>query len=168
MRFVPLLLLLAGCQSVATYPTVALGDDNGRALRPRSNGQFVRGVYTDLVGRAPAIIPFVVTDANGMETSRFPLDEEATLLSALDGVGDPAPMRALIVAGLLASIEVSLPARADVDAAAFVTEQFHKFLGREPGAYERAAFVEAWNADPAVGPRAVLRAILASREYQSF
>jgi hypothetical protein len=165
---VVLLVSLTGCQSVAIEPTVAVGDDTTRTLRPRANSQFLRGLYTDLVGRAPEIVTFVIDDASGAEQSRFPLDEEATLSSALDGVGDPAPMRALIVAGLLSSAEVTLPARDDVDAATFVTEQFHKFLGREPGAYERAAFVDAWNADPAVGPRAVVRAILASREYQSF
>jgi hypothetical protein len=48
-----------------------------------------------------------------------------------------------------------------------VTEQFHRFLGREPSLYEKARFVDAWREDPVVGPREVVRAILMSHEYQS-
>ena len=38
----------------------------------------------------------------------------------------------------------------------------------DPGAYELASFAAAWREDPAVGPKTVVRALLGSREYQSF
>ena len=54
----------------------------------------------------------------------------------------PALVRAVIAAGLTSSPEAGLPDKAEVsDPAAFITEQFHRFLGREPGSYELAAFV---------------------------
>jgi hypothetical protein len=84
-------------------------------------------------------------------------------------MGDSRPLRALLVAGLAASAEVGLPARGDVDdPAEFVGEQFRRLLGREPSAYELRAFVDEWRADDAVGPRTVVRALVGSREYQSF
>jgi hypothetical protein len=83
-------------------------------------------------------------------------------------MGDPGPLRALIVKGLVESDEVDLPAKSAVsDPAAFIADQFRRMLGREPNAYELSAFVEQWQSDAAVGPRAILRAIAGSREYQS-
>ena len=55
----------------------------------------------------------------------------------------------------------------DDDPEAFVRAQFRRLLGREPGVYEREAFVDAFENDPAVGPATVIRALIESREYQS-
>ena len=50
---------------------------------------------------------------------------------------------------------------------AFIREQFRKLLGREPNPYELSAFATEWESDAAVGPKAIIRAIVGSREYQS-
>lgn len=160
---------LGGCSYSYEFDPLTVGDDAaGRAPEPRSNSQFVRAVYADLLGRAPDVYDFALLDAQGNEIFAFPIQEQRDLVGALDGVGDPDPLRALMTAGLLGSGEVSLPAKADVqDPDAFVRDQFRTLLGREPNAYEAFAFGEAWRTDDATGPRAVIRAIVGSREYQS-
>lgn len=162
-------LLLACGDTTYRFDDVTVGEDDGaRAPRERSNSQFVRAVYGDLVGRAPESYEFVVT-AGGAEVARFPVDEQRQLIGVLEGMGDPRPLRALLTAGLVASEEVDLPERADVDDPAdFIAGEFRRLLGREPSAYELRAFVDEWRADDAVGPRTVVRALVGSREYQSF
>jgi hypothetical protein len=151
------------------FDEVSVGQDgDARTPKARSNSQFIRSIYTDLLGRAPEAYDFVVTDAAGNELTRFPIDEQLYLVSALDGINDTDPLRAVIAAGLTSSPEAGLPDKAEVsDPAAFITEQFHRFLGRDPGSYELAAFVAEWNADEAVNPRTIARALIVSREYQS-
>ncbi len=163
-------LAAASCETSYKFDPVAVGDDGSdRAPRPRTNTQYVRGLYTDLIGRAPESYDIVITDTAGTELGRFPVAEQEFLLFTLDGVGDPAPLRSLIAAGLVRSAEVVIPDKEEVgDPAEFVSEQFRKFLGREPNPYELNAFVAEWDADPAVGPRTVIRALVASREYQSY
>jgi hypothetical protein len=171
--FLALLLVvaLAGACGETVYEFDDLGaggDGAARAPREKSNSQFLRGVYADLLGRTPEVYDFVVT-AGGAEAARFPIDEQELLLASLDAVGDPTPLRNLVVAGIVRADEAAIPDKADVgDAAGYIAEQFRRLLGREPGEYELRAFVDAWNADPAVNPRTVVRAIAASREYQSF
>ncbi|HEV7555317.1 MAG TPA: hypothetical protein VGO00_07690, partial [Kofleriaceae bacterium] len=105
---------------------------------------------------------------NGSPVVKFTINEETTLDTALDGVGDPVPMRALVVDGLLHSAEITLPEKSAVaDAKAYITDQFKRLLGRDPNVYELAAFADAWATDPAVGPRTIIRAIAGSRAYQS-
>ena len=163
-------LLLTACgDTTYSFEDVTVGEDDGaREPRERSNSQFVRAVYADLVGRAPESYEFVV-EAGPTELFRFPVDEQSLLVDVLEGMGDSRPLRALLTAGLVASAEVALPERDEVDQPAeFVSDQFRRLLGREPGAYELRAFVDQWEADEAVGPRTVVRALIGSREYQSF
>jgi hypothetical protein len=167
MRFAVLVLVFAGCQSYSFAP-ITVGQKAEKVPRPRSNSQFVRLVYADLVGRAPAQYEFVVRDGSGNTVSQFPVDEQQLLVGSLDGMGDPAALRELIVAGLVDSNEVQLPDKYGIDPAPFITTQFHNFLGREPTPYELAAFVAEWKNDPAVTPKTVVRALIASREYQSY
>lgn len=157
------------CDTTYVFDPIEVGEgDDGRAPRARSNSQFLRAVYADLVGRQPESYDFVLT-SQGSEIGRLPIEEQQYLLNALDGVGDPTPLRALIVAGLVRSAEVEIPDKSEVDdPAAFISEQFRRFLGRDPGAYELRAFLDEWQDDPAVGPHAVVRALIDSREYQSF
>ena len=162
--------LACGGETTYVFDEVAVGDpeEGGRAPQERSNSQYVRAVYGDLVGRAPESYDFSVS-AGGDELFRFPVDEQGLLVGVLEGLGDSRPLRALLVAGLAASDEVGLPGRRDVDdPAGFVADQFRRLLGREPSAYELRAFVDEWEADPSVGPRTVVRALVGSREYQSF
>jgi hypothetical protein len=160
----------AGCgETTYEFDDLGVGDDDqGRTPRSRSNSQFVRAVYADLLGRAPETYDFVVENA-GSELFRFPIDEQQQLLGVLDGIGDPTPLRDLMVAGLVSSDELELPDKNDVsDPEQFITDQFRQFLGRDPAIYELESFVGEWDSDPAVNPRTIIRALLSSREYQSF
>jgi hypothetical protein len=162
-------LALAACATTYDYDPTTIGDPEGGARAPRSktSSQFVRGVYVDLLGRTPAAFDFTLK-FNGTTQFTLPLDEQAQLVNALDGLGDGLPIRNLIVNGLLHGSEVTLPAKGSVsDPRAYIVEQFTRLLGREPNAYELAGFADAWDRDPAVGPRTIIRAIIGSREYQS-
>jgi hypothetical protein len=163
-------LAAAACaETTYDFDGTLVGEDDGisEQAKSKTSSQFVRAIYADILGRAPERYDFAVS-SGGTPAFTLPIDEEAFLVNTLDGMGDPAPLRALIVQGLVASAEVHLPAKADVaDPAAFVRDQFRRLLGREPNTYELTAFVGQWQTDPAVGPRAVVRALAASREYQS-
>lgn len=170
MKRVLLLVVLAtvACTDTYDYDPASAGDQEGgaRELRGKTSSQFLRGVYADLLGRTPQSYDFVLS-VNGVEQLRFPIDEESMLTNALEGLGDSVPARAVIVNGMLHSTEAAVPDKTAVaDAGEFVSEQFRKLLGRDPNPYELAAFTDAWQSDPAVGPRTVIRAIVGSREYQ--
>lgn len=161
-------VLGAACGTSYEFEPVEVGaEPEADAPKSKTNNQFIRTVYADLLGRSPTRFDFRVLDASGAEVNRFPIDEQSLLSVVLDSSGDTDPMRAVLVAGLVASPEAGLPEKEGTDPDAFVTEQFHRFLGREPSLYEKARFVDAWRDDPAVGPREVVRAIVMSREYQS-
>jgi hypothetical protein len=157
---------LTACDTTYDFDPVAVGGDGDRAPRPRTNSQFVRAVYSDLLGRAPEVYDFQVTNG-GVELNHFQIDEQAILVGALDAVGDPAPMRSRLVAGLVRSSESALPDKTEVDdPEGFIADQFRQLLGRDPNLYELDAFASAWRDDDAVGPRTVVRALVGSREYQ--
>lgn len=156
------------CDTTYDFQPIVIGDDNADAPAPRSNTQFVRAAYADLLGRAPEVYDFAVKDANGAVIASFPVDEQTVLVEAMESVADPTPVRAIITAGLCASSEAALPDKNDVtDPRAYIADQFRRFLGRDPNAYELAAFAAEWDSDPAVGPKTILRALIGSREYQS-
>ncbi len=162
------LLAFAACTDTYDYDPATAGDEEGgeRAPRGKSPSQFVRGVYADLVGRSPQSYELTL-NVNGVEAVRFQLDEESQLVGTLDGIGDSQPMRNLVANGLLHSVEVTIPAKPAVESRTFIRQQFTRLLGREPNAYELESFAGAWDSDPAVGPRTIIRAIVGSREYQS-
>ena len=168
LAFALVLLLGGACTETYEYePTVAGDEEGDREPRSKTSSQFLRAVYADLLGRTPETFEFVL-QFNGVEQFRLPLDEEVQLATVLDGIGDPLPMRNLIVQGLLHSKELQLPDKPAVaDARGFIGEQFRRLLGREPNVYELETFAGEWDADPAVGPRTIIRAIVGSREYQS-
>ena len=166
-----MLLLSAACgEATYEFEPVSVGEEGpSREPRARTNQQWLRGVYSDLVGRAPESYDFEIVDGSGNLLSSFPIAEQDFLLFTLDGVGDPTPLRAIITAGLVRSDEVALPEKEEVDdPEAFITDQFRQFLGRDPNEYELDAFLAEWEADDAVNPRTVVRALITSREYQSF
>lgn len=161
-------LALCGCAPRFDFEPVTLGaEPEARAPRPRENGQYVRAIFADLAGRGPQVYDLTVQDEAGAEIARFPVDEAAFLDRALEDVGDPAPLRALLAAGL-AGAGMNKSKAAVGDPAAFIAGQFRRLLGRDPTAYELHAFVGEWRRDPAVGPVTVVRALVGSREYQSF
>jgi hypothetical protein len=166
LLIVALALTSVGCTETYDYDPATAGDpEGGRELRGKNPSQFVRSIYADLLGRSPEAYDFTVSF--GADQLTFQLDEEQQLVGALDGIGDSQPMRNLIANGLLAGEEVSLPAKSSVDSREFISEQFRKLLGRDPNPYELQVFVNEWESDPAVGPKAIIRAIVGSREYQS-
>jgi len=168
LAFLVTAVLATGCTETYDYDPATAGDQEGGAREPRGKNpsQFVRSIYADLLGRSPESYDFTL-QFNGTDQFTFQLDEEQQLVGALDGIGDSQPMRNLIANGLLAGEEASLPAKADVDSREFISEQFRKLLGREPNPYELQVFVNEWETDAAVGPKAIIRAIVGSREYQS-
>lgn len=175
-RLLLLLLCAPACSSDETaseaeygFSPIDVGSaDSTRAPRPRTNSQFLRGVYADVLGRAPESYEFAIS-VGGEELLRLPVDEETVFTSALDGVSDVRPLRSLLVTALLSSSELELPEKNKVDdAQGFIAAQFRRYLGREPSSYELAAFAEAWRSDEGVNPRSLVQALLDSREYQSF
>ncbi len=160
--------LAAACETTYEFDDVQIGDDDSaKTPRDRSNSQFLRSVYADLLGRTPEVYDFVI-EFDGVEANRFPINESDFLMGALDAVGDPTPMRNLIVAGLVRSAEAAIPDKDDIDDPAdYIRTQFRAFLGRDPNEYELRTFVDEWDTDDAVNPRTVVRALIASREYQS-
>ncbi len=162
-------LALGACDTTYDFDSATVGEDDGTSATARSktSSQFVRGLFADVLGRAPERYDFAVT-FNGQPAFNLPIDEETFLVNTLDGMGDPGPLRALIVAGIVGSDQVVLPSKASVsDPEAFIRDQFRRLLGREPNVYELSAFVGQWTSDSAVGPKAIVRAIAGSREYQS-
>jgi hypothetical protein len=168
MRLLMIVALAAACTDVYDYDPASAGEPEGseRAPRGKTSTQFLRGIYADLLGRTPESYEIVIK-FQGTEVFRFTADEETLLSVSLDGLGDSLPMRNLIANGLLYSAEVQIPDKGAVTARDFIRDQFRRLLGREPNTYELEAFAAEWDNDPAVGPRAIIRAIVASREYQS-
>jgi len=161
--------LAAACTTTYDYDPAQVGEPEASARAPRgkTSSQFLRDVYADLLGRAPASYD-VALQVNGATQLALPIDEQTELIGVLDGLGDGLPMRNVLVNGLLHSAEVTVPDKASVgDPRAYIRQQFTRLLGREPNAYELAGFADAWTRDPAVGPRTILRAIVGSRAYQS-
>jgi hypothetical protein len=168
-RFAAILVVLAACATSYDYDpaTAGEGEGSGRPLVAKTSSQFVRTLYADLVGRNPESFTLQIT-VNGTPAVSTPVDEQSTIVTVLDGLGDSQPMRNLIADGMLHGAEVSLPAKADVpDPRAYITEQFERLLGRDPNVYELETFANAWQTDDAVGPRTIIRAIVGSREYQA-
>lgn len=119
-------------------------------LRPKSDRQFVRGLYVDLLDRLPS------------ETA------SQRLRGALAVLSDAAPLRALAARSLLDEHPDVVPPRALIaDGSEFVAEQFRRFLGRDPGPEERQAFQLAWDQQDAE-PVTIVRALVTHWEYQTY
>ena len=167
LAFLVTAIIAVGCTETYDYDPATAGEAEGGGREPRGKNpnQFVRSIYADFLGRSPESYDFTLQfGGNSLE---IPLDEEAQLVSVLDGIGDSQPMRNLIANGLLSGEEISLPTKANVEPREFISEQFRKLLGREPNPYEWQVYVNEWTTDAAVGPKAIIRAIVGSREYQS-
>jgi hypothetical protein len=167
-RLLLVVALASACTDVYDYEPTSAGEPEGseRAPRGKTSSQFLRGIYADLLGRTPESYEIIIR-FQGNEAFRFPADEEVLLSNSLDGLGDSLPMRNLIANGILHSAEITIPDKSSVVARDYIRDQFRRLLGREPNTYELEAFTAEWDNDPAVGPRTIIRAIIASREYQS-
>jgi len=117
---------------------------------PQPNRLFIRALFVDLLGRIPD-------------------DGEAERLrSALDGLANSGPLRALVARLILDSGKAPLPERASIpEPSVWIRELFERLLGRSPDAGELATFCEAF-ADPACRPATVMYAIVSHPEYQTW
>lgn len=172
-RVLPILAALAlsaaaACTDTYEYEPAAAGEaEDAREPRGKTSSQFLRGLYADVLSRTPETFELVLR-LNGQVIVRFTLDEEAQLTNMLDGLGDSLPLRNLVATGLLHTEEASIPGKTAVASPRdYIREQFRRFLGREPNAYELEQFHGEWVRDPAVGPHTIIRALVGSREYQS-
>ncbi len=115
--------------------------------KPKSERQFLRGLYMDLLQRVPDH------------------DELRNLRNALQSMADPAPLKAVLAKLILDSGKADLPA-AGQDGPAFVRECFARYLAREPSAAEAQAF----QGELAQGstPALLVRSLVGSVEYQYY
>ncbi len=119
------------------------------ALRPKTDVQFIRGLYVDLTGAPP----------DGTQLQR--------LRGALGAVADAGPLRAVIARSLLEQHADRLPRRGEVDGEAFIREAFQRYLGRGPGPEELADFLLVYQQEDCQ-PATIVRAIVTHWEYQYY
>jgi hypothetical protein len=139
----------------AFFPILAewLASERYLALVPkprvRSERQFVRSLYIDLLGREPT------------------RDELRNMRNALQAMADATPLRAVMAKVILDSGKARLPELQRGAESAFVTACFQRYLGREPGPEELTAFLAVLEDADATAAH-VVRALLASPEYQLY
>ena len=120
---------------------------NRRAELP--NRVFARSLFVDLFDRLPDT------------------DEVRRIRSALDGLGDPGPLRSALVRILLDSGKVPLPSREEIEhPRQWIRDSFVRYFGRLPTEEELSTFREAFR-DPACRPETVVYALLTHPEYAS-
>ncbi len=117
--------------------------------RRKSERQFLRGVYVDLIERAPQ------------------LDELRNLRNAMNAMADPAPLRSVLAKVILDSPQCKLPEREPGNDRGFVIGCFLRYLAREPEPRELEAFTTAL-AQKGASPQHIVRAITGSLEYQTY
>jgi hypothetical protein len=118
-------------------------------LRPKTDVQFIRGLYVDLAGREPGA------------------EELQRLRGALGVLADAAPLRAVIARTLLDQHADELPRRGSVDAGEFVRTAFLRYLGRAPSPEEREGFLLVF-AQEDCEPATLVRALVTHWEYQYY
>lgn len=117
--------------------------------QPKSERQFLRGLYQDLLQRPPTH------------------DELRSLRNALQSMADPTPLRAVLAKVVLDSGQTQLPAFRRGASAEFVTECFARYLCRQPTERELTVFQTALDQEGGT-PAQVVRALITSLEYQTY
>lgn len=117
--------------------------------RQKSERQFLRGLYVDLLDRAPE------------------LEELRNLRNAMNAMADPAPLRSVLAKVILDSAQAKLPEAANGQEAEFVARCFVRYLAREPLEKESAVFTAAMQQKGA-RPQQIVRALVGSLEYQTY
>lgn len=118
-------------------------------LRPKSDRQFLRGLFVDLTGALP--------DVETYDRCR----------AALAAVADGGPLRSVIARVLLNSEGSDLPSRDALPARELVRRVFGRFLGRAPSPDELETFATVFaqcECDTAV----LVRALTTHLEYQYY
>jgi hypothetical protein len=117
--------------------------------RPKSERQFLRGLYIDLLERAP--------DA----------EELRNLRNAMNAMADPAPLRSVLAKVVLDSPQAKLPLTAAGEERAFVAACFLRYLARAPNDKELDTFTAAL-LHKGGKPQQIVRALVGSLEYQTY
>jgi len=120
-----------------------------KTLRPKTDTQFIRGLYVDLTGERPAP------------------DQLQRLRGALGVLADTGPLRAVIARSLLDQQAERLPCRGEVEGDAFVTATFERYLGRAPSTEEQQDFLVIYGQEDCQ-PATLVRAIVTHWEYQYY
>lgn len=123
--------------------------DGAQQKQPKSDRQFVRGLYMDLLERTPEY------------------EELRSMRNAMQSMADPAPLRAVMAKVLLDSKAVKLPDSAPDGEGEFVRACFLRYLAREPEQTELLVFQKALRDDGAT-PAHIARALVGSLEYQLY
>lgn len=119
-------------------------------LRPKSDIQYIRMLYVDLLNREPT------------------QDEFDYVQNALQSFADPIPLRSVIAKILLDSKFVQIPAKPVEDAMPdWIRAQYLRFLSRGPGEAEMDATLTALRAE-GVTCKTIWQGILSSQEYQFY
>ncbi len=117
---------------------------------PLSNRAFVNAIHVDLLGRIPTAL------------------EAEPMREALDGLGDSAPLRSILVRLMLDSGKVSLPDKHELsDWDEWSNQIFGRFFGREASEEELDAVRAALN-QPSCQPATIIYALLSHPEYHRF
>ena len=119
---------------------------------PMDNRRFVRAVHVDLLDRLPSE------------------EETRRMRTALDGLADPRPLRAILVRLMLDSGRTrfgTAPETPGVPPAEFVEHAFDRLLGRGPTDDERAVFLEVLES-PGARPETLVLALLSHPDYQTW
>ena len=127
------------------------GDAYAQSLaqrRGKSERQFLRGLYQDLLERAPGE------------------DELRNLRNALTAMADPAPLRAVLAKVIHDGKDTRLPARGSGRDDEFVQQCFLRYLAREPGENESRVFTGALQ--QGASPAQIVRALVVSLEYLTY
>jgi hypothetical protein len=122
---------------------------NMEVKRPRTDNQFIRSLYFDLLGRAPKYQEF------------------RNMRNALLSMADPAPLRGVMAKVILDSGRAQLPHLDRKSHGKFVQESFLRYLGRAPTQNELAKFTKVLQ-NERVQAKHVVRALITSTEYQYY
>jgi hypothetical protein len=125
-----------------------LYEQNLARRKPKSERQFLRGLYMDLLERVPTH------------------DELRNLRNALQSMADPAPLKAVLAKLILDSGQAKLPELAPGGEAELAGECFRRYLAREPKPAEASAF--ASELQQGATPVQVVRTLVGSLEYQFY
>jgi hypothetical protein len=117
--------------------------------RHRSDNQFIRSLYFDLLERAPEYQEF------------------RNMRNALLSMADPTPLRAVMARVILDSGQARIPPVVRGQEEAFVQDAFLRYLGREPTQSEGARFASILKKPGTTGVHVVL-ALVTSTEYQYY
>jgi hypothetical protein len=119
------------------------------SLRPKTDNQFIRGLWVDLTGKKP----------DKVQLQR--------LRGALSVLADAGPLRSVIARALLDAESERFPDRGDVNGEELIKDTFLRYLGRSPSPEELEDFAIIY-AQEDTEPVTIVRSIVTHWEYQYY